>query len=169
MFCLFLMFSVFLLAWILPKKNHYCICALLILELPYRHNFTREEGSLCLSIIVFWSEYKKDIFKAQFDPIWKKKSPCRWNTHKETRLLIEEYPEHFRKRGSMYSPGMDDVSSKEMNVLHVVASCRTYWINFGKSFSVQAEAISRRRMPLDTCLGTESSSLLVNLSSNSLL
>lgn len=49
----------------------------------------------------------------------KKKSPRHCNTHKETRLLIGEYPEHFRKRGSMYSPGMDDVSSKEMNVLHV--------------------------------------------------
>lgn len=114
----FLMFSVFLLAWILPPKN-YCICALLILKLPYRHNFTREEGSWRLSINVFWSEYKKDIFKAQFDPIWKKKSPRHCNTHKETRLLFGEYPEHFRKRGSMYSPGMDDVSSKERNVLHV--------------------------------------------------
>lgn len=151
------------------KKNHYCICALSILKLPYRHNFTREEGSLCLSINVFWSEYKKDIFKAQFDPIWKKKSPRRWNTHKETRLLIEEYPEHFRKRGSMYLPGMDDVSSKERNVLHVDIFMQNILNFFGKSFSVQSEAISRQCMSLDTCLGTESSSLLVNISSNSLL
>lgn len=162
----FSMFSVFLTAWFLPK--YYRICALLIYliyKLSYRHNFTREEeGSWCLSINVFWSEYKKDIFKAQFDPIWKKKSPRHCNTHKETRLLIGEYPEHFRKRGSMYSPGMDDVSSKEMHVLHV-------YVFMQKSFSVQSEAISRRRtcMPLDTCLRTESSSLLVNLSSNSLL
>lgn len=38
--------------------------------------------------------------------------------HRSCNTHIENYPEHFPTRCSIYSPGMDNISTEDIDVLH---------------------------------------------------